>query len=357
MSLSTFIGFDVNAASFDCSKAGTFIEHTICNDTKLSKLDEELAEAYKNAGKLADKKEQTAWLKSERNACQTAQCLHSAYEKRVQQLRNLSAGSNAASLNKYFIGKWVAGEDGNIEINKSSLDSFDFELDAVTSSGNTGEIKGKAFVSNKDGTQAVFKGENNCSVTFELRNKNIQVDQTEGCSYYGGMGVYFGGVYKQSKTVPLVVQARVIDAGKTQEQKNDQKPSGAAASILDYVDLYNVISNEAACFKEYDQVSFKFGNLHNGEGKCYLNISVYIKFPLGYKFNHSNVDHTTAFHDAFVSGVSKYGFKNPIESFCGAYPAGYGYVCVVNFKGMKLAFDVFTDHSHYSINLTKPVVK
>ena len=37
----------VQAASFDCAKAGTKVEKLICGDAGLSKLDDELAAAYK----------------------------------------------------------------------------------------------------------------------------------------------------------------------------------------------------------------------------------------------------------------------------------------------------------------------
>ncbi|ELJ4857118.1 hypothetical protein RTU34_004277, partial [Escherichia coli] len=34
------------AASFDCQKASTAIEHKICDNERLSKLDEQLSSAY-----------------------------------------------------------------------------------------------------------------------------------------------------------------------------------------------------------------------------------------------------------------------------------------------------------------------
>ena len=37
-----------SAASFDCKKASTNIEHAICNDPELSKLDQEIAVAFKS---------------------------------------------------------------------------------------------------------------------------------------------------------------------------------------------------------------------------------------------------------------------------------------------------------------------
>jgi uncharacterized protein len=80
-----------NAASFDCAKASTRIEKTICADQELSGLDSQLMQVYKTA--LADnhdteatKAEQRAWLSTVRNRCEDAQCLKQAYAARITAL-------------------------------------------------------------------------------------------------------------------------------------------------------------------------------------------------------------------------------------------------------------------------------
>lgn len=80
-------------ASFDCKKASTFIEHTICNDSELSKLDEELASSYKKIwNSLSDKtdlkKDQFDWLKNTRDKCMSLECLKTSYINRVLYLTN-----------------------------------------------------------------------------------------------------------------------------------------------------------------------------------------------------------------------------------------------------------------------------
>lgn len=81
----------VQAASFDCTKAGTNIEKMICADTEVSRLDEKLAQAYKAAlGKAVDKEsfkqKQRVWLKKQRNVCKTAACLAKVYPERIAEL-------------------------------------------------------------------------------------------------------------------------------------------------------------------------------------------------------------------------------------------------------------------------------
>ncbi|WP_051320526.1 lysozyme inhibitor LprI family protein [Cupriavidus sp. amp6] len=81
-----------HATSFDCKKASTFAEKTICASSLLGKLDDALTENYSAmlATDLGDggaslKKEQRAWI-SQRNKCTTEQCLIDLYRKRVDDV-------------------------------------------------------------------------------------------------------------------------------------------------------------------------------------------------------------------------------------------------------------------------------
>lgn len=78
------------AASFDCGKVQTKVEHLICDNPEISKLDEELNAAYKTAlqdEKQADiiKQAQKRWIKY-RNNCKDADCVKHAYEMRLSSL-------------------------------------------------------------------------------------------------------------------------------------------------------------------------------------------------------------------------------------------------------------------------------
>lgn len=80
------------AASFDCKKAGTFVEKEICADATLSKLDDALTANYRMmmGSNLGDggaglKKEQRAWL-AKRNKCATNKCLTDLYRERVDSV-------------------------------------------------------------------------------------------------------------------------------------------------------------------------------------------------------------------------------------------------------------------------------
>ena len=70
------VSIGAGAASFDCKKAKTEIEKTVCGDAALSKLDEELGRAYKRALAGASspeplRREQANWLKNRNTVCQS----------------------------------------------------------------------------------------------------------------------------------------------------------------------------------------------------------------------------------------------------------------------------------------------
>lgn len=91
------------SASFDCKKAASSVEKTVCSNPKLSQLDTNLAIYYHDAmtdlspeGQKETKQYQKKWLKEIPQYCQArvklksvdnlAECLKDAYEDRVSQL-------------------------------------------------------------------------------------------------------------------------------------------------------------------------------------------------------------------------------------------------------------------------------
>jgi uncharacterized protein len=86
------------AASFNCAKAKTWSEKTVCNTKPLSHLDELLAASFKKAlassdDKAALKAAQSAWLTDEREVCADVDCLKAAYTSRLAALNELIANA------------------------------------------------------------------------------------------------------------------------------------------------------------------------------------------------------------------------------------------------------------------------
>ncbi len=104
IALFVLLSTQANAASFDCKKASTWLEKTVCSNPELSKLDEEMAKAYSDAlaslspeGQKETKQYQKQWLKEISPYCEArmksawhddaAECLKYTYEERIQQLQ------------------------------------------------------------------------------------------------------------------------------------------------------------------------------------------------------------------------------------------------------------------------------
>lgn len=87
----SFAVLPTHGASFDCAKAKSVVEKTICSDPVLSKLDEELDVAYKAEIIIDDTsvitRQQSSWL-NERNDCSTQKCLKNLYTQRLKQLNS-----------------------------------------------------------------------------------------------------------------------------------------------------------------------------------------------------------------------------------------------------------------------------
>jgi uncharacterized protein len=106
------LSFAAQAASFDCVKAVSKVEKLICADSELSKLDEELAAAYKTALQDEQKADsirqvQKRWIK-ERNDCADVACVKRAYEVRLLGLSKNGVTRHAAEnkAKSSFSGQW-----------------------------------------------------------------------------------------------------------------------------------------------------------------------------------------------------------------------------------------------------------
>jgi len=92
---SFFVCSAVMAASFDCAKASTKVEHMICDNSKLSQLDSKLGQDYWEVLSKANEEQkrqliadQKHWLKFTRNVCDKVTCLKHAYWSRQAALEN-----------------------------------------------------------------------------------------------------------------------------------------------------------------------------------------------------------------------------------------------------------------------------
>jgi uncharacterized protein len=88
--------FSINAysTSFDCVKARSVVEKSICSNASLSTLDDQLTAIYSKAFKASSaqselKKQELDWIKTKRNICTTEDCISAAYTTRIAELNLL----------------------------------------------------------------------------------------------------------------------------------------------------------------------------------------------------------------------------------------------------------------------------
>jgi uncharacterized protein len=80
-----------SAASYDCTKATFTVEKVVCGNPSLSTLDDQLAQAYKNARATSAnldqlKNDQIAWIKSNRLCEANVACIENSYKSRITAL-------------------------------------------------------------------------------------------------------------------------------------------------------------------------------------------------------------------------------------------------------------------------------
>jgi len=182
-------------ASFNCAKASSFVEHSICNDAQASKLDEALARAYKNArASVASpsqiKKEQRAWLKNKRNTCQNIACVKQSMKSRIRVLKSLGNYSTISPFMRQILGTYQT-QEGDIKLSIRDERLY-FKLLVVNSRGHIGDVEGYIRLTGKEG---YYKNTHiDCFLKFKFKSHQVHISQEGVCDM--GMGVYADGIYK-----------------------------------------------------------------------------------------------------------------------------------------------------------------
>jgi uncharacterized protein len=127
--------------SFDCGKASTIVEKTICKDLELSGMDSEVAYYFSSARKFraTDKKaadyvlrNQRDWLK-ERNKCANSKnidyCLKESYQDRIFELK-FSAPYNTSGESSLPTGAYGKLDEGSEEEIIIGCDKFECTISA-----------------------------------------------------------------------------------------------------------------------------------------------------------------------------------------------------------------------------------
>lgn len=189
--------------SFDCSKASTAGEKTVCDAPGLGWYDRQVAKAYDVAkkaagasGEAALKEGQLAFLKK-RDACagdDSYDCVQKAYSARLAELAksagaaNFEYGDYAADNGGLSLARY--GKDAALTI--STVGGGDhtcaFETDRATA-----DAKGKiSYVAKYEGM------EESCEITGTPDGDSLTITASSGCSYWCGMRAELNGTFKKA---------------------------------------------------------------------------------------------------------------------------------------------------------------
>jgi uncharacterized protein len=186
------------AASFDCAKAKSSVEKTICNDSELSKLDEELSRVYKSA--LLDypvenylRVRQRDWIKLNTYCDKTkfVACLRENYKERIKKLSDIRKVKVYSNTDKFSYENGDAVAEIRQEGNRFTIDIWggarfhrQFSIDSGRDVYNICEFEG-SFTS-PSGGKAVGNG--GSSFVFSLiGNKITYEDDRQNCPGFASL--------------------------------------------------------------------------------------------------------------------------------------------------------------------------
>ena len=183
-----------HAAGFDCGKAASKTEKTICADPVLSDYDSQLSRAWSAALKQTRyakelKTDQQAWLK-QRNQCEDWACLRREYTRRLAML----APANVAGAFAWQ-GDWskVTYPQVGANLRVQALGPGRYRISLSGNSGaNSGEYVGEARANGND--LRVDDREGDCRLILHRTHRQIEIDQIDGACG-AGAGVYYAGRY------------------------------------------------------------------------------------------------------------------------------------------------------------------
>ena len=220
-----------HAASFDCKKAQSKMEKAICDNPKISKLDEELAENYQVAkGKLSAEAQkvfvngQRSWVKFLAASCFTdfqakpaskedaAQCLETEYKARVAGFKSTGSMVGGFKIYAYFEGDFKAyPKDEQVAFIRRNLVLIDDTSDNANTINAAIKPTEKAMV-DKDSAGAFTSDVSNSLVS--LNADVILLSQSESASGGAHPSEYTGYKYFSKELKRFVKVADVFSSPK-----------------------------------------------------------------------------------------------------------------------------------------------
>lgn len=210
-----------DAASFNCAKASSWVEKTICADAGLSKLDDQLGHQYqaalrKTTNAAALRQSQRGWLTDERDSCTTQQCLTQVYQTRLRLLGRITKGEAHGTDQTQMAGRYRRWFQDKPDSNSAQIQlqplgggvlfvsgDATWVNPASPGSARTGSFAGTVVA---DGDRIAYPGGQaagsnadsaSCALVISLGKDALDVSNDNGeC---GGLNVTFDGHYRKAR--------------------------------------------------------------------------------------------------------------------------------------------------------------
>lgn len=219
---------DIFKTSFDCAKATSDTEKTICSVQELAEADIEIGSIYNSLlsslpseGKQQLKQEQITWLKA-RNQCgrvkNVISCLKESYRNRIDVMNNRKVKLNASPRLRTTAADDISGryekigeyESGELKVRKEGNDKIDFFIYATVTNfscqlgvGSDYDGTARSAYAIFDNHVARYSDEVGCKLDLTFTNHQVTISTTEECNTYCGARAHNGmdGTYlKRSDT-------------------------------------------------------------------------------------------------------------------------------------------------------------
>lgn len=175
---SSLLAMPAFSASFDCGKASTWVEKTVCSNPELSRLDEAMAKNYKNTLAKAFEYEdsklykeevrdgQFKWLSFQRNTCKSEACLIREYKEHTNNKSSSTVVHTRDNGNKPIPSKVAFGNFFNrVNISMYNPDTQRWEnMGDATNSLAINKVSNNAYLS-KIESVLIFKNAHTCEIS------------------------------------------------------------------------------------------------------------------------------------------------------------------------------------------------
>jgi len=114
--------FQAHSASFDCEKASSFNEKAVCLNPIFSKLDEQMANLYKEQVKISGdslKSQQKQWNREVR-LCKDEECILRLYKNKIDDLNQLK--NKTLSIETIIVREFEVQRDYSVNLLVDRLD-------------------------------------------------------------------------------------------------------------------------------------------------------------------------------------------------------------------------------------------